>query len=98
MRTILPRVKQEWCDQILVVDGGSTDATVEYAREQGYELVLQKRPGMMNACREAFPHIRNDVFIVFSPDGNSLPEAIPALIAKMESGYDLVIASRYMEG
>jgi hypothetical protein len=34
--------------------------------------------------------------ITFSPDGNSVPELIPELIAKMKEGYDMVIASRYL--
>jgi hypothetical protein len=37
-----------------------------------------------------------DVIIVFTPDGNSVPEAIPALVNKMKEGYDLVVASRYL--
>ena len=37
-----------------------------------------------------------DVIITFSPDGNSIPELIPALIEKMKEGYDMVIVSRYL--
>src|SRR5436190_10686709 len=46
MRSIMPQIRREWVDQILILDAGSTDGTVEYAREQGYELVIQKRPGI----------------------------------------------------
>jgi len=35
------------------------------------------------------------VVITFSPDGNSIPEVIPDLVAKMREGHDMVIASRY---
>ena len=45
MRAIMPLVRRDWCSQILVVDGNSRDGTAAYAREQGYELVLQQRPG-----------------------------------------------------
>ena len=38
MKTIMPRIKPEWCDQILIVDGQSTDGTVDYARQQGYDV------------------------------------------------------------
>ena len=34
------------------------------------------------------PHIRGDVLLTFSPDGNSVPELIPAVLDKMEEGYD----------
>jgi glycosyltransferase involved in cell wall biosynthesis len=96
MRVIMPRVKREWLDQILVVDGGSKDGTAECAREQGYELHVQRRPGLRHAYNEALPLIRGDIIITFSPDGNCIPELIPALRQKMEEGYDMVIVSRYL--
>ena len=95
MKSILPRVKREWCDQILVIDGGSTDGTVEWAKKNGYEVYVQKRKGFRHAYTEALPLITGDVVITFSPDGNSIPELIPALKEKIADGYDMVIASRY---
>lgn len=98
MRAIMPQIRREWCDQILIVDAGSTDGTPEYAREQGYEVVVQRQPGLRGAYLEAFAHVRGDVVVAFSPDGNSIPQLIPALIEKVASGYDMVIASRYASG
>ena len=95
MRTIMTRVRREWFDQILIVDGQSQDGTAEFARSAGYEVIVQQRKGMRHAYREAWPHIRGEVVITFSPDGNSIPELLPDLIAKMEEGYDMVIVSRY---
>ena len=98
MKSIMPKVKKEWVDQILVVDGQSTDGTIEYAQQQGYELVIQKKRGMRNAYMEALPHVKGDVILTFSPDGNSIPELIPDCINKMKEGYDMVIVSRYAKG
>lgn len=99
MRAIMPRVKPEWVSQILIVDGRSTDGTAEYARAQGYDVVVQQKRGIRNAYIEAWPHVRGEVVVTFSPDGNSIPELIPALAAKvLEEGYDMVIASRYAPG
>ena len=98
MRVVMPRVKREWVDQILVADGGSTDGTVEYARDQGYEVVVQRQRGIRNAYVDAMPRVRGDVVITFSPDNNCIPEDIPKLIEKMNEGYDMVIASRYYGG
>jgi len=97
MRVIMPQVKKEWCDQIIVADGGSTDGTVEYAKEHGYDIVPQDRWGLVNAYRTAFPYIKGDYVLTFSPDGNSSPPLIPKLIAKISEGYDLVVASRYLD-
>src|SRR5262249_51965167 len=52
--------------QVLIVDGGSTDGTLEYARELGCEVVVQSRPGGRCAYREAYPLIRGDIVIVFA--------------------------------
>lgn len=96
MKAIMPQIKREWVSQILVVDGGSTDGTVEWAREQGYEVYIQKETGLRQGFAEGWPFITGDIVITFSPDGNSVPELVPALIAKMQEGYDMVIASRYL--
>ena len=96
MKAVMPKIKREWVDQILVVDGNSKDGTAEWAREQGYDVILQKTKGLRYAYIDALPHIRGDVTITFSPDGNSIPELIPPLVEKMKEGYDMVIVSRYL--
>lgn len=99
MKAIMPQIKREWVDQILFIDGQSTDGTVEYLKEHGYEYVIQKKKGMRNAYMEALPYVKGDVILTFSPDGNSVVEKIPECIAKMKEGdYDMVIVSRYAEG
>ncbi len=96
MREIMPRIKREWVSDILIVDGGSTDGTIEYAADRGYRLLHQRSAGPTQAYREALEEVRDGVVINFSPDGNCIPELIPALVAKISEGYDMVIASRYL--
>lgn len=95
MPVTMPRVQRDWVDQIIIVDGQSTDGTQEYAREHGYELVVQSRRGGRRAFNDAFPKVRHDVVITFAPNGKLIPELIPELVAKMREGYDMVIVSRY---
>ena len=98
MKAVMPRVNPEWYDQLLIVDGKSTDGTVEYARSQGYQVIIQQQKGMRHAYMEALPHVTGDAILTFSPDGNSIPELIPECVKKMKEGYDMVIVSRYAEG
>jgi len=98
MKAVMPKIDPKWVDEILIIDGGSTDGTVEYAKSQGFRVVMQKNRGLRRAYAEALEYISGDVVIAFSPDGNSLPEAIPQLVAKAREGYDLVMASRYAPG
>jgi len=46
LRAIMPRIKREWVDQLIILDGGSTDGTIEYARENGYSVYIQKKKGI----------------------------------------------------
>ena len=97
MKVIMPRIKREWVDQILIVDGGSTDDTIEWSEEQGYDVIRQTKSGLRQGYNEAIPYITGDYVITFSPDGNSVPELLPNLIEKLKEGYDMVIVSRYLE-
>ncbi|MBI4640703.1 MAG: glycosyltransferase [Candidatus Tectomicrobia bacterium] len=98
IRVIMPRLKKEWYDQLIIADGNSSDGTLEYAQEHGYEVIVQQRKGIRYAYIEAFPHVRGDMVITLSPDGNCIPELIPMLVERMREGYEMVIASRYANG
>jgi glycosyltransferase involved in cell wall biosynthesis len=98
VKAILPRIPPGLVDQLLVIDGGSSDGTIEWVRAQGYAIHVQKRPGIRHAYLEALPLIRGDVIVSLSPDGNCDPAVLPRLLDKMREGYDLVIGSRYLDG
>jgi len=98
VRAVMPQIPAGLFDQILILDGGSTDGTIEWAREQGYMVYVQQRKGIRFAYLEALPLIEGDVIVSISPDGNCDPAVLPALLDKMREGYDLVIGSRYMAG
>lgn len=96
MKVIMPQIDRRWVDQIIILDGGSTDGTVEWARQHGYFVHVQREPGIRQGYNEVLPQITSDVVLTFSPDGNSIPEVIPKLLDKINEGYDMVIASRYL--
>jgi glycosyltransferase involved in cell wall biosynthesis len=98
VKAVMPRIDREWVDEILIIHGHSTDGTVEWLESHGYQVIPQAKPGLLNAWWQGFETAKGDVIIPFSPDNNSVPEVIPRLIEKIREGYDVVIASRYMEG
>jgi glycosyltransferase involved in cell wall biosynthesis len=95
VKAILPTISSKWYDQLLIVDGGSTDGTIEWCKEHGYQVFVQQRQGVRYAYFDALPHITGDIILTLSPDGNCATEFIPEIIAKLQEGYDLVIGSRY---
>lgn len=96
LRLVLPKIDRSLFCQILLSDGQSKDDTVAYAKSQGIEVYVQKKKGLRFAFIEAWPLLRGDYVITFSPDGNCPPEDLPRLIEKAKEGYDMVIASRYL--
>lgn len=94
---IMPRVDRNLFAQILVVDAHSTDGTPEWCRQQGYTVFTQTTNGLREAYQESLDLITTDYAIAFSPDGNSVPERLPDLVAKLKQGYDMVIVSRYLD-
>ncbi len=99
VRTILPMVNKDWYDQLIVLDGKSTDGTIEWCRDNYYEVFVQHKDGLWNAYYELFKSniVIGDVIVLFSPDGNSIPWLIPELCKKISDGYDMVIAARYKD-
>jgi glycosyltransferase involved in cell wall biosynthesis len=98
VQVVLPQINKSWVEEIIIVDGGSTDGTIEYCRENGYFVLEQPGSGYGMGIREAVKIAQGDIIIEFPPDGNSLAEKIPELVESMQQGYDFVIVSRYKDG
>lgn len=98
VQVVLPQIDKSWVDEILIVDGGSTDGTVEYCQQHGYRVIQQHGRGYGAAIQAGVQAATGDIIVEFPPDGNSLPAKIPEVVAEMHKGYDFVIVSRYKHG
>ena len=96
---ILPKIKKSWFNQLLIIDGGSTDGTVEWCKKKNYQVLIQDKKGIRNAYFKALKFIKSDLILTISPDGNCDVSRIPIMINHFKNGnYDLVIGSRYLNG
>ena len=86
MKAIMPLISPDWYDQLIVLDGGSTDGTIEFAKEMGLDVHAQREVGLHNAYMEIYDRIEGDAIMFFSPDGNSVAELVPQLRQKNGRG------------
>ena len=93
---VIAAVPRGAVDAIIVVDGGSTDGTVERARAAGARLLTLRERGYGRACRAGADAADDcDILVFLDGDGSDCPELIPSLVEPIAAGkYDFVIGSR----
>lgn len=88
--------------ELLLVDDGSTDATVPTAASIAAAdprvrvVCLARNYGQTAAMQAGFDHARGDVVVSMDGDLQNDPADIPRLVGKLDEGYDLVAG--YREG
>lgn len=82
--------------ELVLVDDGSTDATVSRVQISSNVRLLQfeKNAGQSAAMHAGIHNARGDVIVTLDGDLQNDPADIPAMIAKLEEGYDLVCGYR----
>jgi len=97
LRVLLPQLPREIFSQIVVVDNGSQDATLEVARAAGVQAVREPRRGYGQACLTGLAELQSDTTAVafMDADLSDDPADLAALVQAFESGgWDLVVGSR----
>jgi glycosyltransferase involved in cell wall biosynthesis len=87
-------------DQVILVDGGSVDRTVEVAREllPAIEVVQQTRTGKGNALACGFAACTGDIVVMIDADGSTDPAEIPQFVDALRGGADFAKGSRFRAG
>ena len=103
VRTLIPKIPRDLCDEVVLVNDCSTDRTSAAARDAGAVVIDRtERGGPGPAIRDGLDRLRSDHFdlvAVMASNGKHDPAQLPELIRPLaEQNLDLVRGSRHLEG
>ena len=86
--------------EVILVDGASTDGTIEIARRlrPDVRVVYQTRRGKGNAMACGFAAARGDIIVTLDADGSADPAEIDRFVAALVDGADFAKGSRGLDG
>lgn len=93
---VLPKIPA-WVDEILLVDGHSTDTTVEVAKKlcPKIRVVYQAGQGKGDALKCGIQHACGRIIVTLDADEATDPQDIPNFIQPLLNGFDFVKGSRF---
>ncbi len=106
---LLPRIREtlahDWDYRVLVIDDASTDATPDivtaFSRTMPVTLIQHQHNGGLGAAIRTGLKAATElegVVVTLDADNSQGPELIPAMLAEIDAGADVVIASRFCQG
>ena len=97
--TVISRIP-DWVDEIIVVDGHSTDDTVEVAKAAGSNVTVmfQTGKGKGDAMVAGINGATSDIVILLDADGSTDPAEIPRFVAALRTGADFAKGTRFVAG
>jgi glycosyltransferase involved in cell wall biosynthesis len=92
---VLPRIP-DLVSEVLVIDGHSTDRTVEVARKIRPDIRILGQPGRGkgDALKYGIEIAAGDIIVTLDADGSTDPADIPRFIGPLLDGHDFVKGSR----
>lgn len=97
---VLPYLPSDWIDEVILVDGRSSDGTIEIARQilPSIKIVLEQKKGKGAAMYAGYQAAAGDILVVMDADGSNDPREIPRYIKPLLEGADFVKGSRFAPG
>lgn len=101
IEAVVDRLKKDYPQlDYVIINDGSKDRTADICAERGYRVVnLSQNLGLAGAFQTGMKFAYRHGYryaVQFDGDGQHRPEYIEAMKKKMEEGYDIVIASRFV--
>ena len=95
---VISHIPREYSTNIIVADNGSSDKTVEIAKQYGAEVVIENQRGYGSACLAGIAAAKlnqDDIVVFLDGDFSDFPEDMTDILNTMKSkSLDLVIGSR----
>jgi len=91
-------LREQGIDDVLVVDGDSTDGTRDAAREAGAKVIVQSGSGKGNAFTEGIERIDSEYVLMLDGDGTYRLEDAPAMLEPLLTGEaEHVVGNRFAD-
>ncbi len=99
LRYVLPFIPSI-VSEVILVDGCSTDHTVEVARQllPSIRVITQKGHGKGDALRLGLAASSGDILVMLDADGSADPDEIPRFVEALVQGNDFAKGSRFIQG
>lgn len=96
LEALLPTLKVQLSDaELVVVDDGSSDETKLVCAANGVQVISHPYPkGNGAAIKTGARAAKGGIIVFMDADGQHKVEDIPALISKLNEGYDMVVGAR----
>jgi glycosyltransferase involved in cell wall biosynthesis len=87
-------------DEVVVVDGGSRDCTVERAKAAGARVIIEPRRGYGRAIQAGIAAVRDDadILLFLDGDGSDPAEFIPELVSPIAAGKVVFVLGSRVRG
>ena len=87
---------KKYYEEIIIVDGKSTDKTIRVAREFGCKIIKQKKLGYGDAIIQGVNQVKTKYFIIFDADGSKDPIYLKKFSNELKKNRNnIIFAERY---
>ena len=95
---VVNELKFEGFNHITILDGNSSDKTVDVAKRNGCRVLIDDPTisGFGGSVINGFKNLEHEYFCIFDGDNSFNPKAISEMLEEITNGHDFVFGTRYL--